>query len=108
MQENRDHFLLHGSLPRAGRSKFGEARLSGGESCFDLRPATIAVHGGARHGHRSPNLQTRKSRDKGGMSGQEIAGIFVKALPRIKRLCAKAAPPLIARVSQEGGVSLIA
>jgi hypothetical protein len=44
---------------------------------------------------------------KGDLSGQEIAGIFSKALPSIKKVCAKIAPPFIARLSREGHVSLI-
>jgi hypothetical protein len=44
---------------------------------------------------------------KGDLRGQEIADIFIKALPPIRKLCAKALPPFIARVSREGKVSLI-
>lgn len=44
---------------------------------------------------------------KGDLSGQEIADIFIKALPPIRRLCSKEPPPFIARVSREGNVSLV-
>jgi len=44
---------------------------------------------------------------KGDLSGQEMADIFIKALPAIKRLCAKVPPPFIARVSRESSVALI-
>ena len=45
---------------------------------------------------------------KGDLSGQEMAGIFVKALPAIKKLCMRQPPPFLARVNREGNVSLIA
>ncbi len=45
---------------------------------------------------------------KGDMTGQEIAQAFVLALPAMKRLCARAAPPFIARVSRNGAVSPLA
>ena len=44
---------------------------------------------------------------KGDLSGEEMAGIFVKALPAIKRLCARQSPPFLARVNREGNVALI-
>jgi hypothetical protein len=39
------------------------------------------------------------------LQGPEMAAAFVKALPRIKRLIAKHAPPFIGRVSRNGNVS---
>ena len=44
---------------------------------------------------------------RGDLSGPEIADIFIKALRPIKKVCAKVAPPFIARVSRDGNVSLI-
>ena len=44
---------------------------------------------------------------RGDLSGQEIAAIFVKALPRMKRLCARTPPPFVAHVSREGIVTLV-
>lgn len=43
----------------------------------------------------------------GDLSGAEIGQIFVKALPEIKKLCAKTAPPFIAHVSKGGAVKLV-
>jgi PIN like domain len=39
------------------------------------------------------------------LQGSEMAAAFVKALPQIKRLIAKHAPPFIGRVSRSGKVS---
>jgi hypothetical protein len=39
------------------------------------------------------------------LHGTEMATAFVKALPRIKRLIAKHAPPFISRISRSGNVS---
>jgi PIN like domain len=39
------------------------------------------------------------------LHGAEMAAAFVNALPRIKRLIAKHAPPFICRVSRSGNVS---
>ena len=44
---------------------------------------------------------------KGDLSGQEMADVFVKALPAIKRLSRKEFPPFLARVNREGKVALI-
>jgi hypothetical protein len=44
---------------------------------------------------------------KGDLSGSEMAGIFVKALPAIKRLCSRQSPPFLARVNREGSVALM-
>lgn len=44
---------------------------------------------------------------KGDLSGTEMAGVFIKALPRIKRLCSKTTPPFIAKVSRDGNVTLL-
>jgi PIN like domain len=41
------------------------------------------------------------------LQGTEMAAAFIKALPRIKRVVASHAPPLIARVSRTGKVSLL-
>jgi PIN like domain len=41
------------------------------------------------------------------LQGSEMAAAFVKALPRIKRLIASRAPPLLGRVSRNGKVSLL-
>ena len=43
----------------------------------------------------------------GGVSGPEMAAIFVKALPKIRRFIAKYTPPFIASVTRSGGVVLI-
>lgn len=44
---------------------------------------------------------------RGDLSGQEISGILVKALPAMKRLCARTRPPFLAHVSREGNVTLM-
>ncbi|MGH7844205.1 MAG: hypothetical protein ACREQW_03410 [Candidatus Binatia bacterium] len=41
------------------------------------------------------------------LQGREMAAAFVRALPRMKRLIARHAPPFIARVSRDGKVSLL-
>src|SRR5438105_1318386 len=41
------------------------------------------------------------------LPGAEIAQIFVKALPRIKRLCQRQRPPFIAHVHKDGTVALM-
>jgi hypothetical protein len=41
----------------------------------------------------------------GDLQGTEMAEIFVRALPAIKRFVAKNAPPFIARVTKSGAVS---
>lgn len=43
----------------------------------------------------------------GNITGKEIAAAFVGALPRIRQLSAKQAPPFIATVSTSGTVSLL-
>jgi len=44
---------------------------------------------------------------RGDLTGAEMAAIFLKALPAIRKLCAKHRPPFIARVSRDGGVALV-
>ena len=44
---------------------------------------------------------------KGDLSGPEMAAIFIRALPAIRKLCARTPPPFIARVTREGHVALI-
>jgi len=41
------------------------------------------------------------------LPGSEIAQIFVKALPRMKRLCQRQRPPFIAHVHKDGTVALM-
>jgi hypothetical protein len=41
------------------------------------------------------------------LTGAEIAQIFVKALPRIKKLCARQSAPFIAHVHKDGTVVLV-
>ena len=41
------------------------------------------------------------------LPGAEIAQIFVKALPRMKRLCQRQRPPFIAHVHKDGTVALM-
>jgi len=41
------------------------------------------------------------------LSGPELAGIFVSALPRIRRLVAQQAPPFIAKIARDGTVALL-
>ena len=42
-----------------------------------------------------------------GLSGQDMAQIFIKALPRIKRFIAKHAPPFIAKITRNGAVMML-
>ena len=44
----------------------------------------------------------------GNIDGTEMAEIFVKALPKIRRFAAKYSPPFIATVSRSGSVSMLA
>ena len=44
---------------------------------------------------------------RGDLQGREIAAIFVKALPAIKRLANNTPPPFIAHVSRDGKVSIV-
>ena len=41
------------------------------------------------------------------LTGPEQAAVFVKALPRISRLCRQSRGPLIGAVGQGGGVALV-
>jgi len=41
------------------------------------------------------------------LPGTEIAQIFVKALPRMKRLCQRQRPPFIAHIHKDGTVALM-
>jgi predicted nuclease of predicted toxin-antitoxin system len=43
----------------------------------------------------------------GDLQGQEMAQVFVKALPRITRFLKKHAKPFIAKVTRDGSVSLL-
>jgi hypothetical protein len=43
---------------------------------------------------------------RGNMSGDDMASAFVKALPRMKRLARRQAPPFVATVSAAGDVTL--
>jgi len=43
---------------------------------------------------------------RGDLSGTEVSQIFLKALPAIKRLCERIAPPFIALVDRDSGVRL--
>lgn len=56
---------------------------------------------------RSANVRAFVLTAGGDLSGSEMARIFVAALPRMRRLCAKTKPPFIARVTRDGNVSLI-
>ncbi len=44
---------------------------------------------------------------RGDLSGPEIAQIFVKALPAMRRVCATVTPPFIAHVSRDSNVSVV-
>jgi predicted nuclease of predicted toxin-antitoxin system len=41
------------------------------------------------------------------LTGQEMAEIFVKALPKIRRIASRQKPPFIAKVGRDGSVSLL-
>jgi hypothetical protein len=43
----------------------------------------------------------------GEMKAQEMGEAFVKALPRIHRICRSQTPPFFARISRSGAVSLL-
>jgi site-specific recombinase len=43
----------------------------------------------------------------GNLAGQEMAAILEIALPRIKRLCEKQAPPFVATITKGGHVNLV-
>jgi hypothetical protein len=43
----------------------------------------------------------------GDLQGTEMAEIFVRALPAIKRFVAKNVPPFIARITKNGAVSAL-
>jgi predicted nuclease of predicted toxin-antitoxin system len=43
----------------------------------------------------------------GNLSGQEMAEVFVKALPAIRRFVAQHNPPFIAKVTRSGAVSML-
>ena len=42
----------------------------------------------------------------GNLTGQEMAQIFVKALPRMIKFAVKHSPPLIAKIHRDGSVEL--
>jgi hypothetical protein len=56
---------------------------------------------------RRANVRAFVLSSKGDLSGQEMAGIFLKALPSIKAHCRKTSPPFIALVYKAGTVALI-
>lgn len=43
----------------------------------------------------------------GNLSGQEMAAVFVKALPTIRRFVTNCQPPFIARVTRSGAVAML-
>ncbi|MEP6889228.1 MAG: hypothetical protein ABI955_00860 [Nitrospirota bacterium] len=43
----------------------------------------------------------------GDLQGEEMAQIFVKALPRIERFLQKHAKPFIAKIAKDGSVTLL-
>jgi hypothetical protein len=43
----------------------------------------------------------------GNLSGQEMAAVFVKALPAIRRFVTNRQAPFIARVTRSGAVSML-
>jgi hypothetical protein len=44
---------------------------------------------------------------RGDLTGAEMAAIFVKALPAIRRMAKETAPPFIARVQRDGTVEIL-
>lgn len=44
---------------------------------------------------------------RGDLKGEEMATVFLKALPRIKRFLKKHKPPIIGRVTRSGEVSIL-
>ena len=55
---------------------------------------------------RAANVRAFVLAARGDLSGAEVSQIFLKALPSIKRLCRKTAPPFIALVDRSGMVRL--
>lgn len=43
----------------------------------------------------------------GGLCGEEMTDIIVKALPKIKRFILKHQPPFIAKITKDGAVSML-
>ena len=55
---------------------------------------------------RAANVRAFVLTSRGDLTGAEVSQIFVKALPSIKRLCEKTAPPFVALVDRGGNVRL--
>lgn len=55
---------------------------------------------------RAANVRAFVLSASGDLSGAEVSQIFVKALPSMKRLCQRTAPPFIALVGRDGTVRL--
>ncbi len=53
---------------------------------------------------RAANVRAFVLTSRGDLTGAEVSQIFVKALPAIKRLCEKIAPPVVALVDRAGNV----
>lgn len=53
---------------------------------------------------RAANVRAFVLTSRGDLTGAEVSQIFVKALPAIKRLCEKIAPPFVALVDRSGNV----
>jgi hypothetical protein len=56
---------------------------------------------------RAANVRAFVLTSRGDLTGAEVSQIFVKALPAIKRLCERMAPPFIALVDRTGDVRLV-
>jgi predicted nuclease of predicted toxin-antitoxin system len=55
---------------------------------------------------RAANVRAFVLTSRGDLTGAEVSRIFVKALPAIKRICERAAPPFVALVERTGKVRL--
>jgi hypothetical protein len=55
---------------------------------------------------RAANVRAFVLASRGDLTGAEVSQIFLKALPAIKRLCERTAPPFIALVDRGGNVRL--
>ena len=66
----------------------------------------IRYRGVEIHALRAAKVRAFVLSASGDLSGAEVSQIFVKALPSIKRLCKKIAPPFIALVSRGGTLRL--
>jgi predicted nuclease of predicted toxin-antitoxin system len=56
---------------------------------------------------RAANVRAFVLTSRGDLTGAEVSLIFIKALPSIKRLCERTAPPFIALVDRSGTVRLV-